>query len=54
MKKKLFGIRISTILTAFVCVVVALLIWMIVKYKMDLNAVKSAVGIFCRNNMRLK
>lgn len=42
MKKKIFGIKISTILTAFICIVVAFLIWMLVKYKMDLNEAVSA------------
>lgn len=54
MKKKIFGIKISTLLTAFACIIVAFLIWMLVKYRTDLNAADSAIGVFCRNNMRLK
>ena len=47
MNKKIFGIKISTILTAFVCIVVAFMIWMLVKYKTDINA-ETAIGVFCR------
>ena len=46
MNKKIFGIKISTILTFFVCIIVALAIWMLVKYKTDIGAVESAIGIF--------
>ena len=43
MKKRIFGIKIGTILTAFVCLVVAFIIWMLVKY--DSNTVKAAVSV---------
>lgn len=35
MKKKIFGIKFGTILTAVVCLVCALLIWALVKYNID-------------------
>ncbi len=38
MNKKIFGIKVSTILTAFVCLLVSLVVWMLVKYKLDLGA----------------
>jgi hypothetical protein len=48
MNKKIFGIKISTILTSVACVVIALGIWMLVKYKLDISAGNSAIGYFCR------
>lgn len=48
MNKKIFGIKISTILTAFVCIIVALSVWMLVKYEMDKDTAASAIGVFCR------
>ena len=53
MNKKIFGIKISTILTAFVCIVVAIMIWLLVKYKTDINA-ESLSAFFVETNMRLK
>lgn len=38
MKKRIFGIKLGTILTAVVCLAVAFAIWMVVKYRADLNA----------------
>ncbi len=32
MNKKIFGIKISTILTAIICLIIATLIWLLVKY----------------------
>lgn len=32
MNKKIFGIKLSTVLTAFVCLVVAILVWLTVEY----------------------
>ena len=32
MKKKIFGIKIGTILSVFLCLVVAILFWLIAKY----------------------
>ena len=40
MNKKIFGIKLSTILTVFVCLVIALVVWMLVEY--DLNNSKVA------------
>ncbi len=36
MNKKIFSIKISTILTAIACLVIAVLIWLIVKYNDDM------------------
>ena len=33
MNKKIFGIRLGTILTVVICIIVAFTIWMTVKYK---------------------
>ena len=38
MKKRLFGIKLSTIFTAMVCLIVAFAIWMIVKYCADMES----------------
>ena len=38
MKKKIFGIKIGTLLTYFVCLVVAFAIWMFVNYRADYGA----------------
>ena len=46
MNKKVFGIKISTILTAFICIVCAIAIWMMVKYKLHVGVEESAIGIF--------
>jgi len=35
MRKRIFGIKISTLLTAFICLAVAFMIWMIVKYNAE-------------------
>ena len=35
MNKKLFGIKISTIFTFIICLIVAVVIWMLVKYQFD-------------------
>ena len=35
MDKKNFGIKLGTVLTFFVCLVVAVCIWMIVKYNLS-------------------
>ena len=35
MNKKIFGIKLSTILTAIVCLVVSFLIWVVVKYNIE-------------------
>jgi len=42
MNKKIFGIKLGTILTVFVCVLVAVAVWMLVKYHTDSSAVASA------------
>ena len=41
MNKKIFGIKIATILQAFVCLVVAFAIWFVVKY-MNMQEMASA------------
>ncbi len=33
MNKKIFGIRLGTIITMLICALIALVIWMIVNYK---------------------
>ena len=38
MKKKIFGIKLSTIFTVFACLVIAFAIWIIVKYRANINA----------------
>ena len=38
MNKKIFSIKIGTILTFIVCLAVAIAIWAMVKYQMGLNA----------------
>ena len=38
MNKKILGIKVGTILTAFVCLLVSLVVWMLVKYNLDLGA----------------
>ena len=35
MNKKIFGIKISTILTALGCIAIAFVIWVIAKYNID-------------------
>lgn len=37
MNKKILGIKVSTIFTAFVCLMVSLVVWMLVKYNLDLG-----------------
>ena len=37
MNKKIFGIRLGTIITLIVCIAVALAIWMIVNYKIGIS-----------------
>ena len=43
MNKKIFGIKIGTILTFIVCLVIAIALWAMVKYQSSLNA--EAAGI---------
>lgn len=38
MNKKIFGIKIGTILTFIICLTVAILIWAMVKYQLSLDA----------------
>ena len=37
MNKKIFGIRLGTIITMIACIAVALAIWMIVNYKISVG-----------------
>jgi hypothetical protein len=43
MNKKFFGIKLSTILTFVICLVVSFVIWMLVKYQLDS---KNAEAVF--------
>lgn len=38
MSKKILGIKVGTILTAFVCLLVSIVVWMLVKYNLTLGA----------------
>lgn len=38
MNKKVLGIKIGTILTAFVCLIVSFVVWMLVKYSLGADA----------------
>ena len=49
MNKKIFGIKISTILTAFACIIIATMIWLLVKYKTDVSAAASIACAFRLN-----
>ncbi len=42
MDKKIFGIRIGTILTALVCFITAVVIWIYVEYDKALDSAESA------------
>ena len=46
MKKRIFGIKLSTVLTLFVCLAVAFAIWMLVNYRADLEALVSTPRLF--------
>ena len=46
MKKRIFGIKLSTVLTFFVCLVLAFAIWTIVNYRADLDALISNFRLF--------
>ncbi len=46
MKKRIFGIKLSTVLTFFVCLAVAFAIWMLVSYRSDLGAMVSSLHLF--------
>ena len=46
MKKRIFGIKISTLLTVFVCLAVAFAIWMLVNYRSGLNAMFFGAPLF--------
>lgn len=43
MNKKIFGIKLSTVLTAFVCLVVAILVWLTVEY-VNIDNAESALS----------
>jgi len=46
MKKRIFGIKIGTVLTFFVCLIIAFAIWMIVNYRADVGALISSFRAF--------
>ena len=46
MKKRIFGIKLGTVLTFFVCLVIAFAIWMIVHYRADVGALISSFCVF--------
>ena len=45
MKKRIFGIKLGTVLTFFVCLVIAFAIWMIVSYRADAGALISSFRV---------
>lgn len=45
MNKKLFGIKISTILTAIACLLIAFAIWVVVKYNIEYSALERDIAI---------
>jgi hypothetical protein len=47
MNKRLFGIKISTILSVFLCLVFAIFFWLLVKYtEYDPSAIFRAVTVY--------
>ena len=52
MDKKIFGIRVGTIITMLVCVVLALSIWMLVKYKTS-GTLPEATETACISNQAI-
>ena len=38
MTKKILGIKIGTIIMAFVCLLVSVVVWLLVKYSLDMEA----------------
>ena len=44
MNKKIFGIKISTILTALACLIVSLFIWITVKYNLSTEEVAALLS----------
>ena len=47
MKKKLFGVTISTIIQIIVCIIVAFIIWLFAKNFVDVGEDASAAVGFC-------
>lgn len=49
MNKKIFGIRLGTIISLFLCLAVAFLIWLYANYTMmDKGALEAAVSLLTR------
>ena len=46
MKKKIFGISIGTILTAALCVIIAVLVWLVVKFNINHDATQAFACLF--------
>lgn len=46
MDKKIFGIRIGTIISFVVCLIVAVLIWLYASYVSDAEASEALLGCF--------
>lgn len=44
MNKKILGIKLGTVLVGFICLAVALVIWMLVKYSMNADAADTAAA----------
>jgi hypothetical protein len=45
MKKKIFGIKLSTILSAIGCIAIAFVIWVIAKYNIDYPSLNEAEAL---------
>ena len=45
MNKKIFGIKIGPLLVALVCLLVAVVIWMFVKYNMNLQGINELFAL---------
>jgi len=46
MNKKFFGIKLSTIFTIVICLIVAVAIWMLVKYQLDAKNIDTVFTVF--------
>ena len=52
MNKKIFGIRLGTVLTMITCIAVALVVWMIAKYEIsDTESNSGDTAYFCVTNL---
>lgn len=46
MNKKFFGIKLSTIFTFLICLIVSVVIWMLVKYQLDAKNAETLFSSF--------